>query len=805
MDAKETNTVYDWGQMPPTAPSIKRASPLSWMCASAIAGVVAGLIAMAVSWRSFPGLPAPLGTLPAHLGMWLEMLARHFVHGVFAADAKVYGEFWARISESDRIAIIWRVAFGALASLMPAVLLFRSYMTPRDSLIHLRGAMRHEGSKAVSLLRSKLARSAKLRPDHEIAPGLIYPAGMWERHVLVIGGSGSGKSTALKPLIEKVIAAKERVILFDPKGEFTMGFKGPAIVAAWDKRSFAWDIARDLRNIGDMRRFAAAMIQDSQDPMWANASRQLLVGFVIYLKRTRGNRWGWRELSELVAMPQATMLAVMNKYHPEAVRAVERASVTTQGILINLSSFCASIFDLADAWGDLPESKRISFVEWTLGKSRQSQIVLQGHGSYSELSKGYVQGIVEVIAAIVNSVEMEDDPNRKLWIICDEFPQMGKVPIRPLLEVGRSRGVRCVLACQDLAQLEEIHGERMVKAMVSLSGTLLIGRIMQGETAEQVAKALGTREVERPNLSSSYGGTGGSANRSTTLSFSRDELPIYKPSELASRLGPTPDEKGVIMALVTDGHAYELFWPRYQIKRARFSYVPAAWTLDVGRDGGGTSDAAPTGALGTPEHAGPIVAAQSDLAAFVAVDVLTPDPGEVWDVQGVAANPPPPSSTDVVGATSDGGPPASEVVVVSGENGAAARALDSSTSRLSDGELPAAFIGEELIGQMLRDSLEVVAEERPPTAPMGMPGAGLAPEASDSLCPMEMALVESAIAAGGGHALAMAVKVIDAASLASDPRPGPIQSVRVVQRAPVGAQPSGLKHTKGSAVGQEQK
>jgi hypothetical protein len=179
-----------------------------------------------------------------------------------------------------------------------------------------------------------------------------------------------------------------------------------------------------------------------------------------------------------MALPQASLLPIMQKFHPEAVRAVERASVTTQGILINLASFCSSIFDLAEAWGAAPMERRVSFVEWTLGGSAQPQIILQGHGSYTELSKSYVRGIIEVVAAIVASVEMEDDPKRKLWIIADEFPQMGKVPIRPLFEVGRSRGVRCVVACQDLAQLEEVHGERMVKAMVSMSGTLLIGQIM---------------------------------------------------------------------------------------------------------------------------------------------------------------------------------------------------------------------------------------------------------------------------------------------------------------------------------------
>ena len=43
-----------------------------------------------------------------------------------------------------------------------------------------------------------------------------------------------------------------------------------------------------MRNHGDMERFAAAVIKDSQDPMWSNAARGLLVGFLIYLQSARG-------------------------------------------------------------------------------------------------------------------------------------------------------------------------------------------------------------------------------------------------------------------------------------------------------------------------------------------------------------------------------------------------------------------------------------------------------------------------------------------------------------------------------------
>lgn len=572
-------TIYDWGQAPPGPPSSRRADPLSWVVLSLVGGLAAASVALFVLWRPLPGLAAPPGALALHAEHWAKLAARLLLPGWFQREAQTYAAFWGDCLDAEKVAIAWRLAAAALVACVPGFLLAASLLRPRDGLLHLRGSRRFEGKRAVSELRRRLGDRAKRRPDHDIAPGVPYPADLWTRHVLVVGGVGSGKSTAMKPLIDKVVGSGEQMMLFDPKSEFTIGWAAPAIVAPWDARSLVWDLARDMRNTLDMRRFAAAMIRESQDPMWSNASRQLLVGLMIHLRATRGADWGWRELAELVALPQPQLRPIMEAHHPEALRAVEKASVTTAGILINLSSFCASIFDLARAWGDAPTDRRVSFVEWTAGRSRHPQIILQGHGAYGELTRSYAEGIVGIVSAMVNSVEMRDDPSRKIWFIADEFAQLGKIPVRALFEVGRSRGVRCVVATQDLAQLEEIHGAQMVKAIVSMCGTLLVGQMMQGDTAEALCKTFGTREVERANISSSYQGAGGSSNRSSTLSFNRDEIALYKPSELASRLGLTPDGKGVKLILFTGGDAFELVWPHFQLREEREGHVPAAWTL----------------------------------------------------------------------------------------------------------------------------------------------------------------------------------------------------------------------------------
>lgn len=807
MGINDQKPLYDLVGLPATAPSVQRIDVKGWLLAGGVLGATCGWLALSAVWRPLPGLPAPPGSLAFHAHQSLLWAAHWLIPSAFGGEAKAYGALLAKLSGAERLALGWRAGLGALVACMPAALLARACLTPRDGLIALRGSARHEGRAAMDRLNAKMAAGAKARPDHPIAPGAPYPADMWTRHVLVVAGTGGGKSTVLKPLIEKIIAAGESLLLFDPKGEFTKGFGDPAIIAPWDARSLAWDIAKDMRNIGDMRRFAAAMVREAQDPMWSNAARQLLVGFMIYLKATRESAWGWRELAEMLSTPQANILPIMSEYHPEAVRAVERASVTTQGILINLASFSASIFDLAEAWGDAPPDRRVSFVEWAQQRGSHRQLILQGHGAYPDLTKSYLEGIVGTVAAIVNSVEMDDDESRKLWLVADECGQMGKMPIRALLELGRSRGFRCVLACQDLAQLEEIYGALMVKAMVSMVGTILVGQLMQGDTAEQLCKALGTREVERQNISSSQNGSGFSG-RSTTLSFSRDELAIYKPSELASRLGPTPDRKGVKFALCAGGNAYELFWPHYKMSIARLAHVPAPWTIgfgpvvDVGgvdgesggRGGGGGGSGTGTGSdrrSGSGETAPPLSAgAPKSEPAFKDAERGAGAEGGDQSQSGTGLSGPAPSSNGsgqhagegaaILNALAQRAPPTAAEVTNLLRQSMDVHSLRAAPDTLRHGALSGARAGGGVVDR--------AATSQPGSGPSSEArGLGWETEAGPLAEALGELLSDGAEHVGGEGAatvLRHGVELLDALR----PKPGPMQVVVQTQRPPTDPQ-----------------
>jgi hypothetical protein len=102
------------------------------------------------------------------------------------------------------------------------------------------GAQRLAGALAKAALAASLASRVKRRPDHEIAPGIAYPAELWTRGTLIAGGGGSGKATVLRRVVDRVVESGDQMLLFDAKSELTAGWSGPTIRAPRDQHSLAW-------------------------------------------------------------------------------------------------------------------------------------------------------------------------------------------------------------------------------------------------------------------------------------------------------------------------------------------------------------------------------------------------------------------------------------------------------------------------------------------------------------------------------------------------------------------------------------
>lgn len=541
----------------------------------------AAALGAALGLLSFPMISKVLATLPLpislhyfdqHLTGWLALRLNQLAPELLS---NVTARYAAYLNHLPPEIPAWSITGRFDAALAVSIVLGLSVTLlvgkgKPDTRI-IAGRRLYQGKKAHRVLQERSVENGAVSGS-----GLkLHPSFDWHlsldqetRHFLIQGSVGGGKTQILWPLINAAIARGDRLVIYDNKGDFTSQLDCDfVLLAPWDARSFAWDIAKDCSNDQDARGLSARLIPEGNDPMWHSSARMILSAVICKLQHEQPNDWTWSDLYRLACGSQDELLEIVTRYQPEAVNLLAGESKTTDGILINLSASLAIIADLAKAWGSAPPEKRFSFADWINDPAPAHKVVImQGNGRYSELTKGYVQGIVAMLSGRINSSEVGESKDRKVWLILDEVPQLGKIPgLSSILEVGRSKGVRVVLGTQDLSQLQEIYGQYIGRIWGSLVGTQIVVRTSSGDTANFISKEMiGYATIEKTIMHE------GKAQPCQTL-----QQLVLEPSDLADQLGA--DGKGVKGVLLGMHDAHLMHWPYTTMSKHREASVAAEW------------------------------------------------------------------------------------------------------------------------------------------------------------------------------------------------------------------------------------
>jgi hypothetical protein len=455
--------------------------------------------------------------------------------------------------------------------------------TPQRAIEHLAGRQLKSGKKAIRALKKEmLGETGKQEPGVEIFPGIPISQKRETKNFLAVGGAGAGKTTVIYPIIKKAEARGDRLIIYDCKGEWTQRFQG-IILAPWDKRCAGWKISADLENVADARTFSENLVKESSDPMWSNASRAILTATLLYLINEK-DRWNLQTVLLEIAKGYEHVRDLVRKYTPASSVIVESEEVskTEKGFLITLGSYLSTVSDLAEAWEGRPE---ISLRRWLLTnktlKPKLRTIILQGNERYKQLSRSYIQAVMQVIGATVSSAEMQESRTRKIWFCFDEIAQVGNIPtLTRMLETGRSKGVRMILGAQDLAQVKKEYGPEVAEIWTSNINTYFLGRTGSVETAEYFSKMIGKQKLRKYVASYAGGGMAGSTAEQRQDSWQESDEWVVRPDEFGEgEIGEFEELRGVKLYLLTGGKTvYKLLWPYVNAEKIREGEIRAAWT-----------------------------------------------------------------------------------------------------------------------------------------------------------------------------------------------------------------------------------
>jgi hypothetical protein len=439
----------------------------------------------------------------------------------------------------------------------------------------LRGRQLVTGTAA----RRAFAQTAKLESrlsgtGLEILPGLFVSRERETRHWLIWGSVGAGKTQTMLNLILAAIARGDGVLVLDVKGDMTTGLPGdPLLIAPQDQRSLIWDVASDCRTKQDARELSARLISRSEDPIWSDAARDILVACVAALQATKPEAWSWHDLHEAATSDAEALHNFAKSYHRDAVRLLENPeSRTTQSVLATFQAHMHVVAALGDAWRDNVNGG-FSVSRWLERPLPQRPVILQHDPRYPELSHAWIGGLLALLASAVGSPSLNESRTRRIWIFADEFPQLPRMShFSTFLDLGRSKGVIAVVGAQDIAQLRANYGRERADAWVGMIGTKIITQINASRAAEEASHLIGDQEVERVERSQTMIG----ARASTTTTARRDIRRVVTAAEIATRLGPKDD--GIRVLLLGHGaDVLELTVAYLTLPERRPGHVPAAW------------------------------------------------------------------------------------------------------------------------------------------------------------------------------------------------------------------------------------
>lgn len=365
-------------------------------------------------------------------------------------------------------------------------------------------------------------------------------------HILIIGGSGSGKSSAV--IIPTLLStSKTGMFCIDIKGELWrksryMDDENVLIIDFQDRGKHGWDALSVLNNkmrISDqnikecMEEIANSLIpvsaKDSSE-FWKQSARSLLTGELIGLYKQKKIR----NLSELIneILAEDTKKMVESLIDGAEPKAIER-------------KFLSSFQNLADETlsGVVQQEQEalkvfidddIRYAFETNRRQANPQMLEEGKEIFLSIREEKLEAYYNVVNLIISqvfaSLIKRPEGSSPVLVVIDELARLcarGAIPYlhNGILLTGRSRNITLMLVTQSYEALECAYSKADIQNMVSNCAYIVCLDIRSQDTAKSICSMAGTYK-ERITT---WSGTG--KNRSVSISY--QDKPILEPSDLS--------------------------------------------------------------------------------------------------------------------------------------------------------------------------------------------------------------------------------------------------------------------------------
>lgn len=338
--------------------------------------------------------------------------------------------------------------------------------------------------------------------------GVDLPIELARHHFCVVGMTGSGKTNTISLLMRAVLPEigrrpDSRALIYDAKRDVLsllagLGVRDRTIILnPFDRRSHAWNIARDVTSPAVAQQVASILIPEEDGPnrYFSDAARHLVMGVMVAFMRSRPT-WSLRDL--VLATRGTTRLRRVLESVPETRHLVEsyfsQDQRATASVLSTIASRLMPFEPIAALWHVAAVAGRtFSLEEWVRG----DRILLLGHDDRARLPLDALNRVIFRRAAEL-ALDQTESETRRVWFFIDELPQAGRLDgLDSLFVKGRSKGVTVVIGFQDIDGLRRpsLYGEQWANEIVGQCGNYAILRLNSDRTAEWASRVIGDAEI----------------------------------------------------------------------------------------------------------------------------------------------------------------------------------------------------------------------------------------------------------------------------------------------------------------------
>ena len=347
---------------------------------------------------------------------------------------------------------------------------------------------------------------------------LRIPRDAENKHFLIVGDTGSGKSSIIRQMLYQVDARGDSAIVYDPACEFVKQFynerRGDIVLNPLDARMPYWNPSKELRRKAEAKALAVSLYQPEgvTNRFFVEAPQKIFAHLLTYLP-TPDELVAWMsdpaEIDRRVKGTEYWMLI-----DPKAPQ--QRTGVLGS---LNMS---------ADSFRLLPNQDETTSV-WTAtnwAETRRGWIFITSRPTMREALRPLISLWIDTLVLRLLNEPMPDQ--KPVWFVIDELATLQRLPqLHTAITENRKSQNPVILGFQGRSQMQARYGED-AEAMLSQPATKIFLRTTEPRAAKWVSEAIGEIEIERLR-ETHYDGSRAGRN----FALDRQTEPLVLPSEVS--------------------------------------------------------------------------------------------------------------------------------------------------------------------------------------------------------------------------------------------------------------------------------